>query len=243
MSITTNRFLISATVAGLLLGGAGCQCPDHAMVRQPRSQLAKVGSHVEFESGVAIHGNETTGFNWSMNCKPLDAETAKELGIKGVNGPTLTIDPVKTAHVGFYQCVIESATRGGKHSVAVTEPAELLVYEQSVVTVYGTPIGGAGSVGPNNCPPKYVGYVNFRKPASPYGWKLTNQNVGGTASDPNPNRNDTVVRYFGSTLSKNGCGTKSVPVPSGTDAYRFTIYFTNAVPSGPYSIKLDGFDP
>ena len=249
MNMTSRKLLTTATVAGLLLGSIGCQCirthhdKDQAIriTQQPKSKLAKGGEPVEFETDVPVRGREKPTFHWFLNGALLDPATAKELGITGQDEKRLTIKSVAKEHVGFYECVIEHETPHPDGPIAITDRAELMVYYQSTLTVYGTPIGGSGSAGANNCPPKYVGYVNFRKPDAPYGWRLTNASVGGTASDPN--RSDTVVRYFGSTLSKTGCGPQSVAVPSGSDAYRFTIYFTNTVSSGSYSIKLEGFEP
>lgn len=249
MKTLEHKFLIAATVAGLLVGGSGCLCPSTSsnqrptisISRQPGSKLAKSGEEVVFETEVAIRGRENPRYQWFLNSKPLDEVTARELCITGQTGKRLTIKRAGAEHMGLYECVVDHERCDADGPAAITERAELMIYHHSVVTVYGTPIGGGASAGANNCPPKYVGYVNFRKPTAPYGWKLTNPNGTGTASDPiSPN---TVVRYFGAALSKNGCGANRVTVPSGTDAYRFTIYFTNTVPSGAYSIKLDGFEP
>ncbi len=210
------------------------------ILSQPGSLLVKRGRPAEFEVDPALRRIRDATFQWFLNGNEIDQVAAKRLGIRGSTKPKLTVPSTKERHVGFYQCSVLVPDTEEYELALLTEPAELMMFSNSVLTVYGTPIGGAGGGG-GNCPPQYVGYVNFRKPAAPYGWTLSNPAAGGTATDPQ-NAN-TVVRYFGSTLAKNGCGTGSVAVPPGNDAYRFTIYFTSgSVPSGPYSIQLNGFN-
>ena len=218
--------------------GGGVNVAD---VRRPQSLLVERGNRAEFEVDESLAHLDAARFQWFRNGAALDAGTAKELEVLGRNKPKLTIPSTDRQHVGFYICAIQVPAARTRYSLFFTEAAELMMFHHSVLTVFGTPIAGGGP-GTGNCPPPYQGYISFRKTVAPYGWTLVNPAQGGTASDPQ--RADTTVRYFGSTLAKNGCGTGRVAVPPGSDVYRFTIYLpTLPVPSGPYAIQLDGFNP
>jgi hypothetical protein len=180
---------------------------------------------------------QSLNYQWFFNGAPIDADAAKQLGIKNgtETSKTLEFTRATTNNVGFYECALEhdDPSDAKVRRVVLSEEAQLMLSHHSVLTVYGTPIGGA-SIG-SKCPPPYAGYVIYRLPESPYGWYFPN---GGTASDPN-GRTDTVVAYFGSPLADYSCSSGSVVVPPGTCAYRFTIYFkTKPIPCGPYPIQL-----
>jgi hypothetical protein len=110
------------------------------------------------------------------------------------------------------------------------------------IVVFATPIVSSGNIGP--CPGPYKGYVNYTKtPAQGWGWtpSTTNTTVF-TASDNT--RMNTKVEFVGG-YGDEGCKKTSVTVPNPpfSPAYRFTIYFTNSVPTTNYPITLVGFNP
>lgn len=106
------------------------------------------------------------------------------------------------------------------------------------VTVYAMPVASSGTNG--LCPGGYVGYVAYMKTNSAWGWAPTN--TVHTATDTN--RTDTKVEFNG-RLKDSGCNqtTVTVPNPCPSTKYRFTIYFTNDVPTNDYPIELEGFAP
>jgi len=112
----------------------------------------------------------------------------------------------------------------------------------SSVVVYGTPVSGGGSQG--TCPGHYVGYVNYTKTvAQGWGWEPSTNATVYTASDGG-GRTNTKVEYVGKK-GDTGCNQTSVtvPYPAPSAAYRFTIYFTNNVPTTNYPLNLSGFNP
>jgi len=89
----------------------------------------------------------------------------------------------------------------------------------------------------------YAGYVNYIKTISQgWGWAPTTNTTLHTATDAN--RLDTKVQYVGK-FGDAGCSQTivTVPHPTYTPKYRFTIYFPNNVPTNSYAITLVGFDP
>lgn len=107
------------------------------------------------------------------------------------------------------------------------------------VTVYATPVVSSGSNG--ICPGGYIGYVKYEKTTA-QGWGWAPTNTVHTATDTN--RADTKVEFLG-RLNDTGCNqtTVSVAQPCFSTKYRFTIYFTNNVPTNSYPIELEGFSP
>jgi len=109
--------------------------------------------------------------------------------------------------------------------------------------VFGPPVSGGGGTG--TCPGHYAGYVNYTKTiANGWGWApdTTNGNTVFIAYDNN--RTNTKIQYGGG-YGDNGCNQTAVTIPSPaiSPTYRFTIYFTNNVPTNAYAITLDGFKP
>jgi len=142
--------------------------------------------------------------------------------------------------VGLYSCYVIK----GDEAVP-TRAAVLNVYAAmgggGSITVFGTPVMSGGGQG--NCPGPYVGYVSYaRTIAQGWGWAPTAGTSVHTATDLN--RTDTKVQYFGK-FGDPGCNQTSVTVPHPpySPKYRFTIYFTNNVPTSAYPITLVGFDP
>lgn len=95
------------------------------------------------------------------------------------------------------------------------------------------------------CGGNYVGYVSYTKTvANGWGWAPdTNNTTVFTASDGG-GRTNTKIRYQGKNGDTNcGMTTVTVPNPPFSAAYRFTIYFTNNLPTTNYPILLNGFQP
>jgi hypothetical protein len=107
------------------------------------------------------------------------------------------------------------------------------------ITVYATPVVSNGSNG--MCPGAYVGCVSYIKTAG-QGWGWAPTNTVHTATDTN--RSDTKIAFIG-MLNDSGCNqtTVTVPNPTVSPKYRFTIYFPNNVPTNAYPILLSGFAP
>jgi hypothetical protein len=213
-----------AACAILFLDLAGCasdpahgKSADSAITGNPRSRHAGTNDSVDFQVDVDSKRAPNPQFQWFFNGAPIDRESAAELGVTGANERSMRIRYPKQKNVGLYQCAIQY---GSSNLIEMSESAALTLEHHSVLTVYGTPIGGSGDG--SGCPPRYAGYVNYSLPTSPYGWRFPN---GGVAKDPT--RNDTVVAYFGSPLSNYKCGTTNfVNLPRNTTCpYRFTIYF------------------
>lgn len=222
--------------------------PDQAefpiILLQPLNQVLPVGSDATFS--VAAMGDPLT-YQWLRNGVALAGETNN----------SLTITNVKVADVGLYSCNISKDLE-----IVPTRSAQLMVYVSNTgrnasesqegasltslsgstpVTLFATPIASSGSSG--TCPGSYIGYVSYTKTiASGWGWAPTSNTTIHTITDPN--RTDTKIQYRGK-LNDIGCDqtTSTVPDPTFSTKYRFTVYFKNNVPSNTYSIQLDGFNP
>jgi hypothetical protein len=107
------------------------------------------------------------------------------------------------------------------------------------ITITATPVSTSGSN--SVCPGSYIGTATYSKTIA-QGWGWVPTNTVHTATDTN--RSDTIVYYSGRLLD-HGCNQTSVSItnPCPSTAYRFTVYFTNNVPTNPYPIVLQGFMP
>lgn len=117
-----------------------------------------------------------------------------------------------------------------------------LTTEGATQTILALPSSIPGSNGV--CPGAYVGCVTYTKTVSQgWGWKPDTNTTVHTASDGG-GRTDTKVEYAGKS-GDHDCAQTSVTIPSPTSstAYRFTIYFPNNVPTTNYPIILSGFNP
>ncbi|HEX3623989.1 MAG TPA: immunoglobulin domain-containing protein [Verrucomicrobiae bacterium] len=199
---------------------------------QPDDQSVPIGSNTTL-SVTALNAN---GYQWSFNGNAI---------ANGTNS-TLVIRNAGIQNVGYYSCDVFK----GFESVP-TRSALLQVYTNWIdpktgvdpMVLYSFPLSGNGGNGA--CPGSYVGYVNFSKPyTNGWGWTAdtTNNNTVFTAADNN--QTNTKVVFVGEYMD-NGCNqtTVTVPNPPTSPAYRFTIYFTNSVPTNPYPITLSGFNP
>ncbi len=208
--------------------------PDFAKILlQPEDQLVPIGSNAVF---VVIATNGPLAYQWFRN----------GIALTGQTNETLVITNAQVSDVGLYSCGV---FRGIE--VVPTRAASLMVFTSSIdpqtgvdpVTVFGIPLPGGGSQGA--CPGPYVGYVNYTKPVQQgWGWApdTSNGNTLFTATDTN--RMDTKIQYFGA-YGDGDCNQTSVTVryPPYSPVYRFTLYFTNNVPTNAYAITLDGFKP
>jgi hypothetical protein len=108
------------------------------------------------------------------------------------------------------------------------------------IVVYSFPTTSSGSS--ESCPGAYTGYINYILAPPIWGFVPSTNATVYTASDTN--RTDTKVEYVGA-YGDEGCAqtTVTIPYPAVSPAYRFSIYFTNDVPSTNYTITLHGFNP
>jgi hypothetical protein len=203
------------------------------IIRQPEDQLVPMNSTATF-SVVATNG--PLAYQWFRNGNAVDGQT----------NDTLTISNAQISDVALYSCNVFKDTES-----VPTRAASLMVFTSSIdpqtgvdpVTVYASAVASSGSSG--TCPGPYTGYVNYTKTAQ-QGWGWAPDTTGGntifTATDTN--RTNTKIQYFGA-YGDNSCNqtTVTVPNPPISPVYRFSIYFTNNVPTNAYAITLNGFKP
>jgi len=229
---TRITLIMTLAVAASVLPVRGDDDPEQSefpkITRQPIDDAIPVGSSTVF----AVEANNgDLSYQWLRNGVAIEGET----------NCVLIIENVGVKDVGLYSCDVGR----GKEKVP-SRKADLNVYTMSgggggPITVFGTPIASSGSQG--TCPGAYAGYVNYRKTISQgWGWAPSSGTTIHTATDTN--RTDTKVEYVGK-YGDVGCNqtSVSVPDPTGSPKYRFTIYFPNNVPTNSYGITLDGFDP
>jgi hypothetical protein len=202
------------------------------IVSQPEDQMVCFSSNATF----SVTALNTDGYQWLLNGNPLAGQTNSSLAISNCS----------LANVGYYSCNLSKDIQ-----IVPTRSASLMVYTNSIdpqtgvdpVVVFSLPVLGSGSQG--TCPGHYAGYVNYTKTiGNGWGWApdTSNGNTVFTAADTN--RTDTKILYTGK-YGDGGCNQTSVTVPNPpvSPVYRFTIYFTNNVPTNAYSITLNGFQP
>ena len=227
---TVNR----AQTADPLLADETDQSDFPQITAQPVDQAVPLGSNIV----MSVQAANADGFQWLRNGVPVDGQTNCSLvipnaGVKDVGLYSCTVSksngesvPTRTANLN-----VVAASSG---AVAASLPAN------GPITIYGTPVLNGGSSG-NDCPGAYAGYVTFTKTASQgWGWAPA-AGMAHIATDTN--RLDTKVEYVGRSGDE-GCAQTSVSIPDPTFStkYRFTIYFPNNVPTGIYSITLNGFN-
>jgi hypothetical protein len=196
-----------------------------ALTAEPQGQLLEIGSAMTF----SVNGAPGETFQWLRNGVAIPNQT----------NSSLTIQNAQISDAGYYSCAITGALQ-----VQSSVTMSLMVYgfsPDSQVVIYGTPITSSGTQG--TCPGHYIGYVNYTKtPGNGWGWDPSTNTTVFTATDNNSS--NTKVTYLGD-YHDSGCAQTSVTIPNppSSDAYRFTIYFTNNVPTTNYPITLSGFDP
>jgi hypothetical protein len=231
---------------------------------QPVDQTVLIGSSVN----LSVQANNVTGYQWLINGVPADGQTNSVLFIQNAgigdvglyscevfNGGEMV--PTRTASVEVETTAGAAASStpaagalSANAATANTATASTLSASTSAdslsaggpIIVYGTPYPGGGSQG--TCPGPYVGYVNYTKTVSQgWGWAPTAGAKVLTAADGS-GRTDTKIEYYGA-YGDGGCAqtTVTIPYPPYSPVYRFTIYFTNNVPTSTnYPIVLTGFN-
>jgi hypothetical protein len=220
---------------------------------QPVDQAVTVGSNAV----LSVQANNADGYQWLCNGVPLDGQTNSALVIQNAG----------ISNVGLYSCAVSLGTeavptRAASVNVETTAGATLASATTASaltanattsgaiaaslpgggpITVFGTPLLGGGKQG--TCPGPYAGVVAYTKTVSQgWGWAPITGATVLTAADGS-GRTDTKVQYFGA-YGDNGCAqtTVTIPYPPYSPVYRFTIYFTNNVPTNAYPIVLTGFN-
>ena len=235
-------------------GPAGAQ----DLADPPEDQAAFVGESVTFAAEPKFGD---MSFQWVRQWPDRDEV------LMGETNSSLTLAGVQISDVGFYLCAVTRGdqaqlTRAAALNVCVKSTmrttskqslslqstlsiqyggAQSASYGGGTLTLFGPPVFSAGSQG--NCPGSYAGYVNFTRTVSQgWGWAPSTNTTIHTASDAT--RTDTKVQYVGK-YGDVGCNQTSVTIPHPTSSpkYRFTIFFPNNVPTNAYPITLTGFDP
>jgi hypothetical protein len=255
-----SRGFAFAAIAGLILTTRAQDTIDQSqfptILGQPVDQCLLMGVTATF----SVQATNTDSYQWYWNNNAIDGQT----------NANLTISNVSTNNVGYYSV---SAIRGSEIvpsrqaclNVYITSAVTTLTSGLNttlnattrlatrtlsaldlggggVITVFGAPVASNGTSG--SCPGSYSGYVNFIKPMS-QGWGFVPSTGTTVHTVIDGNRTDTKVQYAG-YYGDPGCGATSVTVPDPTVSpkYRFTIYFPRGVqvPTNSYPITLTGFD-
>jgi hypothetical protein len=202
------------------------------IIIQPVDQMVYMGSNAIF----TVTAQNADGYQWLHNGNPITDQT----------NTSLTITNCGVNDVGYYSCNVFKDIE-----TVPTRSASLMVYTSSIdpqtgvdpVVVFGLPLMGSGGSG--TCPGKYAGYINFTKTSQQgWGWAPDTSNGNTTFIATDTNRPNTKIQYGGG-YGDNGCNQTAVTVPSPaiSPVYRFSIYFTNNVPTNAYPIMLEGFKP
>jgi len=220
---------------------------------QPVDQTVLVGANVV----LSVQANNADGYQWLYNGVPQDGQTNNTLVIQnaGINDAGLyscevsngdqavptrvaSVEVETTANVTAANAITASAHTASATTASVSAAS---LPAGGPINVYGTPYLGGGSKG--SCPGPYAGYVAYTKTVS-QGWGWSPAGTVHTAADGS-GRTDTKIEYIGA-YGDSGCAqtTVTIPNPTYSPVYRFTIYFTNNVPTtNAYPITLTGFNP
>jgi hypothetical protein len=229
MKKQTLRIYAIAAGAGLLIAAGGSAYPQQTGVSEIRDesadQMVQLGGAIAY----SVDAVDRSSYQWLRNGAAISGQT----------NSTLILENAQVSDAGYYSCDIANGAE-----MASTITASLMVYTITpdfLVVVYATPIVSGGGSG--TCPGPYAGYVNYTKTAAQgWGWQPNTNTTIHTASDTT--RSDTKIQYVGKKGDV-GCNQTIVTVPDPTfsTAYRFTICFTNNVPSTNYPMTLNGFNP
>jgi hypothetical protein len=170
------------------------------------------------------------GLQWQKNGQSIMGTTKK----------TLVLKNVQLSDAGVYSAV--ATNKSGQVSIVGTTVVQIeCVSIDGLITVSAPPTVSHGTINP--CPGTFDGYVAFSKTLPAWGWHPTAGTNFHTICDTN--RSDTklqVTGRSGDSYCSNTCVTITGNPPAST-AYKFTVYFPNNVPTGNYTVQLDGFDP
>jgi len=194
---------------------------------QPEDQAIMIGSNVTFSAAA----DNADGYQWMRNGKIMQDET----------NSTLTINNVGKKDVGNYTLFAKKDSEAVPTRTATLNVVALNGGGGDPFIVFGMPVLSSGGSG--TCPGPYIGYVAYVKtPSQGWGWVPTSGASVHSITDTN--RTDTKVEYIGKLFDR-GCDQTTVAVPNPTVSakYRFTIYFTNDVPTNAYGITIVGFNP
>ena len=243
LAITPN--ITRAQTTDPLLDDSIDQSQFPIIVVQPMDQVVIAGSNTVL-SAQAI---DADNYQWQSN----------GVDIVGQTNSALVLQNVGVNNAGLYSCNVSQTggdpvpTRAASVEVETTANATAAGVTANGVTANGVLGGGpivvAGLPKPSNgtigtCPGSFAGYVNYTKTISQgWGWTPISGATVLTASDGG-GRTDTKIMY-GGEYGDTGCGQTSVtiPYPPPSPVYRFTIYFSNNVPTTNYPIVLTGFNP
>jgi hypothetical protein len=231
---------------------------------QPLDQAVPLGSNVV----LSVQANNADSCQWLRNGVPLNGQTNSVLAIAnvGINDvglyscqvfnsggemvPTraasVQVETTVNATAAGLPAVIATAARPSTASTTTFGVTANGVMANGVlgggpIVVLGTPLLSNGSK--NSCPGPYVGYVAYTKTVSQgWGWVPISGAPVISAADGS-GRTDTKIEYVGA-YGDHGCGQTSIAINTAySPVYRFTIYFTNNVPTNAYPIVLTGFNP
>jgi len=262
-----KRKLRGAAIAAITIFALAARAQDSGtgqaqypiIVQQPEDDCVLLGSTVTF----TVAATNVDSFQWYDNNVLMDGQT----------NSTLTISNAAISDVGYYTAVAIKGedwvpTRAANFNVyTVSRPVNnllttttsatsrllssatssllspLAMGSGTEITVYAIPAANGGNIG--SCPGKFAGSVSYTKTSLlGWGWAPSTNTTVHTATDGN--QTNTKVQYSGMYLDKD-CNlvTVTVPDPTSSPVYRFTIYFpTNTVvPTNAYPITLTGFDP
>ena len=232
MNKQLTEIIMFAAITGFVLTARGTDESDQLefpqITHQPVDLAVPIGSNALF-TAQATNGN--VAFQWFRNGVAMEGQTNSSLVLQNVG----------IGDVGLFTCNI---SKDGAES-APTRTASLNVFTATAggpITVYGAPVFSSGSQG--GCPGPYAGYVNYIKTVSQgWGWGPTAGTTLHTAAD-GTTRTDTKIVYVGK-YGDSGCNQTivTVPHPTYSPKYRFSIYFPSNVPTNAYPITLIGFDP
>lgn len=224
MKIRLSQIHSIATTAGLVLTLGTTAYPQQSVflgtTNDVSYELVQLGDPASF----SINATSAGAYQWLHNGSAIAEQT----------NSTLTLESTQISDAGFYSCLTAD---GASVSASSTGSLEVFTVNPDFdIVVYAAPIVSSGGSG--SCPGPYTGYVNYI-PTNGWGWVPNTNTTVYTASDNT--RTNTKVQYVGG-YGDSGCAktTVTIPYPAFSPAYRFTIYFTNNVPSTNYPITLTG---
>jgi hypothetical protein len=239
--ITTKVIALAAiAISALVLSGFTTgQSSTPKITLEPQDQMIRAGA----EATLSAEAVNAQHYQWRRN----------GVAIAGATQATLSFASMGIQDAGNYSCTISSGEK-----MVSTRVASVLVWTRKHagkeintadgegltptsgggIDVYVTPVVSSGSSG--SCPGNYAGYASYI-PTSGWGFTPLANDAPYTASD-DTGRTDTSVVYSG-RRGDAGCDETSVTIPSPTPstAYRFTIFFPANVPTTNYPITLTGF--
>jgi len=223
------------------------------ILQQPEDQCLPIGGSATF----SVVATNADAYQWYKNNVAMDGETNSSLTISSLSTNDVAYYgaavinsvgsvPTRSACLNVYMTssTTSTSTSTTRFARTLSTMSTLSAFDMGgggSIIIYGAPVLGSGGSG-NGCPGAYTGLVYFTKSiTNGWGWAPSSNATVLTATDNN--RADTKVQFMGKT-GDNGCNSTSVniPYPALSSKYRFTIYFTNDVPTNSYPITLTGFD-